>query len=168
MTISSAGNVGIGTTGPTERLSVVGNICATGTITASQVSCGSDIRWKKDIRPLNSTLQSILKLQGIYYRWKKDAFPERQFNDRRQIGLIAQEVEKIYPELVITDKQGFKYLDYERFTAVLLEAIRELKTEKDIEIEQLKGENGALKATIKQNTKEIAEIKSIIGIKAKK
>jgi len=120
MVIDQSGNVGIGTITPSTRLQVAGNICATGSIGAC-----SDIRYKKDLAPLTNSLASILSLNGIYYHWKKDEFPAMQFNDERQLGFSAQEVEKLFPELVMTDANGYKSVDYGRMTPVLVEAIKE-------------------------------------------
>ena len=119
------GNVGIGTTTPNERLSVVGNICATGNINGNSATCGSDIRWKKDLKPLENTLEKISQLKPVYYYWKKDEFPDKHFTDKRQIGLIAQDMQKVFPELVVEDKEGYLSVDYSRFTSVLLKAIQE-------------------------------------------
>ena len=72
-----------------------------------------------------------MKLQGVNYFWKTKEFPDKQFTDTKQIGFIAQEIEKIYPEVVMTDKDGYKSVDYSRLTPVLVEAIKELKKEND-------------------------------------
>ncbi|HTK81664.1 MAG TPA: tail fiber domain-containing protein [Bacteroidota bacterium] len=126
MTIIDQGNVGIGTTTPSQRLQVIGNICATGTIG----SC-SDMRYKKDISPLSSSLTKVLSLRGVSYNWRSDEFSEKNFTKDRQIGLIAQEVEKLYPEVVQTDANGYKSVDYGRLTPVLIEAIKEQQKEID-------------------------------------
>ena len=57
-------------------------------------------------------------------------------------------MEKIIPELVKTDDDGYKALSYDKLTAVLVEAIKELKSEKDTEIAQLKSQNNALKELV--------------------
>jgi hypothetical protein len=93
-------------------------------VTSGVVAC-SDIRWKKNITPLPNALANVLKLQPVNYYWKKDEFPNKQFTDTKQIGLIAQELEKIYPELVISDKEGFKSVDYSRLTPILVGAIKD-------------------------------------------
>ena len=124
------GNVTIGGSNPVEKLEVCGNIKASGTITASQsISCSSDVRFKKNISPLTGALDNVSKLRGVTYNWKQDEFPERNFNTDLQIGVIAQEVEAVYPQLVVTGKDGYKSVDYSRLTPILLEAIKELKTE---------------------------------------
>lgn len=126
------GNVGIGTSAPSEKLEVCGNLKVIGTINASStinasqsISCSSDVRFKKNITPLPNALTNVMKLQGVNYNWKVKDFPEKQFTDTKQIGFIAQELEKIYPEMVITDKEGYKSVDYSRLTPVLVEAIKE-------------------------------------------
>jgi hypothetical protein len=126
MVIDASGNVGMGITAPTQRLHVVGNICATGSIG----SC-SDIRYKTNITPLNHILSSVLTLQGIYYDWKKEEYPEMQFSNNRQIGFSAQEVEKIFPEVVLTDNRGYKSIDYAKLTPVAIEAIKEQQQQID-------------------------------------
>jgi Chaperone of endosialidase/Head domain of trimeric autotransporter adhesin len=122
----ATGNVGVGTQAPTQRLHVVGNICYTGTIGAC-----SDIRYKKNISSINNALNSVLKLQGIYYDWEKEKFKDKGFTDDRQLGFSAQEVEKLFPQIVLTDQHGYKSVDYGRLTPVLVEAIKELKQEID-------------------------------------
>jgi len=114
------GKVGIGTNSPSQVLSVVGNITATGTITSS-----SDIRFKRDVQPLNNALSSVLQIQPIYYYWKKEAFPSMRFGTERQLGFNAQEIEQLFPELVLTDAAGYKSVDYSRLTPVLVQAVKE-------------------------------------------
>ena len=83
-------------------------------------SC-SDLRLKKDIKPLKSALSTLGKLQGKSYRWKDNNEPD--------IGLIAQELEKVIPELVKTDDKGYKSIVYQKLTAVLIEAVKEQQQE---------------------------------------
>jgi len=139
------GNVGIGTLSPTSTLQVNGNGSFSGTVTAScgTLSC-SDIRYKKDIVPLSNVLGDISKLCAVTYYWKNTEFPAKNFTNSRQIGIIAQDLEKVYPELVSTDDQGYKSVDYAKFTPVLLEAIQELKAEND----SLKQEIETIKTTM--------------------
>jgi hypothetical protein len=92
----------------------------------------SDLRYKKEIRPINDALKNITSLNGVSYLWRKDDFPEKDFSDNRQLGVIAQELEEIFPELVHTDEDGYKTVDYSRLTPVLIEAIKELKRENDV------------------------------------
>ncbi|MFN3329287.1 MAG: tail fiber domain-containing protein, partial [Fervidobacterium pennivorans] len=70
---------------------------------------------------------------------------------RRQIGFIAQDVEKVFPELVFEDSEGIKSLDYSKFTPVLLQAIKEQQQQ----IEKLQQENEELKRANEKYTSEI-------------
>ena len=105
---------------------------------------GSDIRRKKNIVPLpGNTLDEISKLRGVKFDWKQEESKDIKFPKERQIGLIAQEVEKEFPELVSTDGLGYKAVAYDRFTAVLLEAVKAQRKE----IELLGKEIADLKKT---------------------
>jgi hypothetical protein len=120
-----------------DRLDVNGTAYVT-----SGAWSGSDIRRKKNIVPLSgNTLDEILKLRGVEFDWKQEESEDIKFPKERQIGLIAQEVEKEFPELVSTDGLGYKAVAYDRFTAVLLEAIKAQQRD----IESLKAELDQLK-----------------------
>ena len=110
-----------------------------GTVTINNLcamvsSCVSDRRFKLSLTPLDSSLSKITRLQGVYYLWDTKKFPERNFDTTKQIGLIAQDVEKIIPEVVHTAKDGYKSLSYDKLTAVLIEAVKE--QQKQIELQQ--------------------------------
>ncbi len=104
----------------------------------------SDRRFKKNIEPINNALSDIMKLQAIKYDWRKDEFPNNHFDNKRHIGFIAQDIEKIYPEIVNTNDEGYKSLDYSKLTPVLVKAVQELK----LEIDKLKEENEELRKLI--------------------
>ena len=114
------GNVGIGIAAPTQKLHVVGNICYTGSIAAC-----SDQRYKTNITPIENPLSKVLLLQGVNYDWRITDYPEMNFSNKSQVGFIAQDLEKIFPELVITDLNGYKSIYYSRLTPVLVETIKE-------------------------------------------
>lgn len=99
----------------------------------------SDRRLKKDIDPLNNVLEDILKLNGYQYYWKTDTLSEQQ-----EIGVIAQEVEEIFPALVKENTEGYKGVNYNGLVALLLEA---LKDQQKV-IQQLTTENKAMKSDI--------------------
>jgi len=120
ITFRSNGDVGIGTTSPSEKLDVRGNAIADSWLTHSSQ------KWKKDITPLDDTLDKVTQIQGVTYQWRADEFPEMSFDDTTtQIGFIAEELELIYPELVYTTGNGDKSIDYGKLTPILLEAIKE-------------------------------------------
>ncbi|MDM8559105.1 tail fiber domain-containing protein [Candidatus Parabeggiatoa sp. HSG14] len=91
----------------------------------------SDERWKKAITPLENSLEKVSKLRGVTYKWNTEDYPDMNFDDKTHLGFIAQEVEPVIPELVSTDDEGYKSVSYENVTAVLVEAVKELKTQND-------------------------------------
>ena len=64
-------------------------------------------------------------MRGVVYEWLDSKFPEMSFGKGGQIGVIAQEVEDIFPELVFTNEDGYKAVAYDKLSAVLIEAIKE-------------------------------------------
>jgi hypothetical protein len=109
---SQSGGMGI------NVLSLQGNGNATlaGTLTQN-----SDARLKKDIEPLDSVLPLLQELNGYQYKWKDD-WREQEV----QTGLLAQEVEKVIPELVKEDEKGIKSVNYNGLIPYLLEAVKTL------------------------------------------
>jgi hypothetical protein len=141
------GNVGIGILGTGGyRLYVNGTAYSTGGW------AGSDIRWKKNIYPLQDVMSKLLYLNGVKYEWRKTEFPEINFDSGKQIGLIAQDVEKVFPELVKTDNNGFKAVSYEKLSVVLLEGMKEQQKQ----IESYKSQLQSLQA-------EVAQIKALLA-----
>ncbi len=100
----------------------------------------SDARFKKNISPINNALSTVQSLRGVKFEWDREKYPDNNFRSGNQYGLIAQEVEEILPELVRDDQDGYKAVDYQKVTAVLVEAIKEQQKE----IEALKAAVAAL------------------------
>jgi len=109
-----------------------------GTLEISSLAGPSDRRLKKEIAPIKNVLQKIQKLDGVSFQWRQDEFPDRWFAQGRQLGLIAQEVEKILPELVETDAKGYKSVEYIQLIPVLLEGLKEQQREINTLKESLK------------------------------
>ena len=91
----------------------------------------SDQRWKKDIKTLDNSLSKIAALRGVSYQWRQDEFPDKQFSEGTQIGVIAQEIEQIFPELVSENDQGYKSVSYASLVAPLIEAVKALKQQNE-------------------------------------
>jgi hypothetical protein len=133
-----AGNVGIGTTSPQYLLHVGSASVASGTVarfqnvngtcdinpTNSGLLCTSDERLKSNIKSVTDALQKVSSLQGIWFNWKGESA-----SSTPHIGFIAQEVEKVMPELASTDGQGFKSIGYASFVPLLTEAIKQQQQE---------------------------------------
>jgi len=137
MRIDANGNVGIGTDDcDGYKLKVNGDIHAT-TGTANWWTETSDRRWKKDIKTLDNSLDKIATLRGVSYLWRVDDFPDKGFSSDIQVGVIAQEIETVFPELVHTDKKGYKSVQYSNIVAPLIEAIKTLKHQNEAQQDQI-------------------------------
>lgn len=85
----------------------------------------ADLRFKKGIVPLSNALDQILSMRGVSYQWEETGPLERLASEKSQIGFIGQEMEDICPEIVFTNSEGYKSLNYSRLTPILVEAIKE-------------------------------------------
>ena len=149
MAVLPTGNVGIGTpldvNGlPTalNKLQVFGDIRvgtsgANGCLmnfagTGIAGTCASDRRFKENITPFGQVLDRLTDLQPVHYSWRAAEFPDRHFGNARAYGLIAQDVEPVLPELVVTGDDGFKAVDYSALPLLTIQAVKELKAENDL------------------------------------
>ena len=115
----------------------------------------SDKRLKDNIRPLTNALDRLLNLRGVVYEWKQ---PEKQGNlTGPQIGLIAQEVEEVFPDWVGVDSDGYKTLTIRGFEALTVEAFKQLKAEN----ESLKARCETLEAKLEALYDRLQVIKSV-------
>ena len=147
----ATGNVGIGTLNAGYTLDVAG------TIRGNNVAA-SDVRFKQHIRPLGGALAAVLALRGVRYQWNALGVQHGGMAGAEQVGVLAQELEKVYPELVSTDAQGYKAVNYAQLTPVLLEAIKELKTENDA----IKAQNEADHADLRTLQQQVARLQEVL------
>ncbi len=108
-----------------------GNANLSGTLYES-----SDLRFKKNITTINGSLDKMMQLRGVTYDWI-----EKTKSQEQQIGFIAQEVEKVFPQLVHTDGKGYKAVAYAKMVPILLQAIKEQQAE----IKELQSTNDEVK-----------------------
>ena len=138
--ILANGNVGIGTTVADQALHVVGEIVATDDITAFHVS---DRRLKKDIDPIDNAVEKVKQINGVKYSWNDEYLKDKKIDNffvkEREVGVIAQEIEEILPEIVVNRDNGYKAVRYERLVALLIEAIKEQQKQIDELREKLEG-----------------------------
>jgi len=130
-----ADSIGVGT----SPSGTTGQIRATDDITAFY---SSDVALKEDIVNISDPLESLKKLNGVLFNWK-DSWIKKQggedgyFVRKKDVGVIAQEVEKVLPEAVAQRKDGIKAVKYDRLTCLLIEAVKVLSDK----VEKLNKEN---------------------------
>ena len=193
--ISNAGNVGIGTTGPTNLLDVAGGVKigagyagigttapVNGLLIQGNVGIGtsnlgyalqvgtagdgtearanawnslSDVRLKNNFANVSDPLGKIESLTGYYYDWKNGSDHSRQF------GVVAQDVEKVLPEIVSTDSLGYKSLDYGKLTPLLIEGV---KAQQDMINDQATAISG-LDLKVTENNTSVSDLQTAVNSK---
>jgi hypothetical protein len=153
---NAGGNVGIGMDPiGAQKLQVAGKVKSNG------INETSDERWKMDIKTVENALPKVLAMRGVNYNWRTQEFPDKNFDTGLQLGLIAQEVEKVIPEVVDTDDKGFKSVEYSKLVALLLEAIKEQQKQiakQQADIAALKSDN----KRIDKMEEELAQFKALL------
>ncbi len=137
LALKQNGRVGINTTSMSYTLHVNGSA---GGLSAYQVI--SDKRFKKDVLPIDGALQKIMALQGVTFNWDKAVNSEINFDDKNHFGFLAQDIEKVLPQVIHTadDEMQTKSVAYSDVVPVLVEAIKEQQKQ----IEALKSQNAQL------------------------
>jgi hypothetical protein len=105
--------------------SIGGDVTISGNSFATSHISTSDKRFKQDIFTVDNALSKVLQLRGVNYYWRNNEFPNRGFDDKLELGFIAQEVEAVIPEIVSEIGDGYKGVEYSKLVALLVEAIKE-------------------------------------------
>jgi hypothetical protein len=119
----------------------------------------SDVNLKKDIRPIDHALDKLLEIKGVSFNWKKDG--------RSDMGVIAQNVAEVFPDIVTKNQDGLMSVEYSNLIGPMIESIRELKAENDdlrqkvSDMEDMKAELSQIRADIKDIQSDKAQIHSI-------
>jgi hypothetical protein len=142
--LDASGKFGIGTSSPAQALHVVGDIIATGNVTAYY----SDERLKDLKGAIPDALDKVNKLTGYYYKPNALAHSLGVDNTELEVGVSAQEVEEVLPEIVTKSAVGqdefgedYKSVSYDKLTPLLIEAVKEL-TQKVAYLESKISEKG--------------------------
>lgn len=127
---------------------ILKNLKVTESIEAQTVTTPSDERFKKDIEKIMDPLSILGSVDGVRYNFRVNEFPDRKFSEERQLGVIAQQVEKVLPEIVSEDKDGYKRVSYQELIPVLIESIKQLERKNRILEKSLK----KLEASVKKQS----------------
>jgi hypothetical protein len=148
--IGVRGSSGSGNAGQFDgKVQVNGTLTVDGNVCAANVSCASDARLKQNITSLNYGLHHVLRLRPVSWHWKTE--PEGKL----QMGLVAQEVENVMPELVLREADATKPLglNYMELLPVMIKATQEQQSQIQRQqklIEQLQAQLNQVKRTIKR------------------
>lgn len=157
MCIDSNGNVGIGTNSPGFQLELSTNSAAKPTSNTWTIS--SDQRLKKNIQPIEHSLDRLLALRGVTYQWIDPA--SQGGMDGTYTGMIAQDVEQVFPEWVREDAKGYKTLTVIGFEGLTVEALRELREEKDEQINALRSQHAQQSEALRsEHAQQVDELRS--------
>ncbi len=129
LTLNANQRVGIKKANPAYALDVVGDINASGSVRAGGVALTSDSRLKRNIEPLSSSIDQIMELNPVIYE-KKSSISSNDYNTT-EVGFVAQELQKIFPDLVEEDRSEDKVLSvqYIQLIPVLVKALQEQQKE---------------------------------------
>lgn len=154
LALNPLGNaVGIGINQPTFTLHVNGSAGKPG---GGSWSVASDARLKKNVEPLAGALERLLQLQGKTFEFRD---PEKIGELRgRQTGMIAQEVEEVFPEWVDEGPDGYRRVIYRGFEALTVEALRDLRAEKQVRIAELEERNRRLEERLAALERAVATL----------
>ena len=125
--IASNGNFGINNNSPTSKLDVVGDAKISGVVTATDFDATSDIRLKTNVQPIEDPIAKVIQIEGVSFNWKKD--------NRPALGVIADQVEKVLPQLVHGDDP--KTVNYNGLVGLLIEVVKDQQKQIDTLSERL-------------------------------
>jgi len=155
VSISGLGTLGINGSNGGFTLGVNGTAAKPG---GGSWSVLSDERLKRDVRPLERSLDTLLRLHGVTFEYIDGA--SSLASPGRHTGFIAQEVERVIPEWVDRGNDGYLSIGVTGFEAMAVEALRDLRAEKDGEVAQLRAENADLRARLETIERALAELET--------
>ena len=112
---------GIGTTSPSAKLEVNGAVSGVSIKASDDIVAYSDARIKGDVKLIENSLNKVQQINGVTF-----IRTDKGHDNRRHAGVIAQDVEKVLPEVINIDEFGMKSVAYGNMTGLLIEAIKEL------------------------------------------
>ena len=172
MRLTQGGRLGIGTSDPFEALHVAGHVHIDGDLTIDTLdtpwgtspevcrnsfnrlsTCSSSVRYKRDIEPLDLDAGRLAELQPVRYRWRD--------RDEADVGLIAEEVAEVFPELVFHDDEGqIEGIVQSRLMAVVIAAHQQFKQQIERAIKSLTVENADHRSATERLAEQLAAVES--------
>lgn len=104
-----------------SNITGLSSLSASGTITALDFNSLSDLELKQNIKPIVNSAEILNKINPVIFEWKQ--------NGKKSYGMIAQEMEKVLPELVLQQENGYKSIAYIQLIALLIDAVNNLNEE---------------------------------------
>jgi len=154
-TMTGSGRLGVNTTVPVCEIgstpiffSVAGNAYVSG-----QLFQGSDRRYKRNIEPIENAMDKIRRIQGTTYEMKTDEFPDMHFGEGTQYGFIAQDLEKVIPEVTGQNAAGYYSVNYSMIIPLLTQALKE----QDEAMTEMQAQIDELEAIIKNRPNEFGD-----------
>jgi len=129
------------------KILINGNMEVVGNLSYGTMNACSDLRFKKNIKSISGALSDILKIRGVVHEWRHDEFPDKEWKKGHEYGVIAQELEQYFPELVVEDSEGFKMVNYIKLTPILIESVnaqQKLIDQQSRELQELKSKKSEL------------------------
>ncbi len=109
-----------------------------GSALANGIWANSDARFKENVALIDAPLEKLMKVEGVQFNWKTKEHPDRFFPEEKHFGVIAQDIEKVIPEVVITDPgSGEKAVAYSELIPLLIEALKEQKRFTDLQQQRI-------------------------------
>ena len=136
-------HIGAGTDPSSIQFQVTGQIAATDNITAYY---SSDIKLKDNLRPIENALYKVNQISGYEFDWNEHSHKIQQ-EKGHDVGLVAQEVEKVLPEVIQIRSDGIKAVAYDKVVSLLVQGIKELSQKVDKQDKEIK----RLKHSVRKN-----------------
>jgi hypothetical protein len=155
VSITGLGTLGIGGSNGGFTLGVNGTAAKPG---GGSWSVLSDERLKREVRPLERSLDTLLRLHGVTFEYIDGA--SALASPGRHTGFLAQEVERVIPEWVHRGEDGYLSIGVTGFEAMAVEALRDLRAEKDCEVARLRAENADLRSRLEAIERALAELQT--------